>query len=268
MLPTQKDIEIPLLKALVEVGGEATPREIYPLVTAKFPEIPEEDLAERLKHGANRWTNRIQWVRQKLVQNGEIDSATRGVWRITDEGRQRLAEIDEEEPAAREPTFLELYEDYEASFRTQLLERLQGLSAREFEHFARRLLVAYGFDDVEVTQLSNDGGIDGHGRLRLGLAIMNVAFQCKRWQGNIGRPEVDRFRGAIQGRFEQGVFFTTSDFTLDARGASLREGAVPIILLNGESIVSLMIEKEFGVDRVSLYAYYERPGDFGEADED
>ncbi len=95
------------------------------------------------------------------------------------------------------------------------------------EQFARRLLRAYGFIDLKVTQTSKDGGIDRYGKLRLGLAIMNVAFQCKRWQGSVGRPEVDKFRGAIQGEFEQGVLFTTSDFTPDARDASLKKGAVP-----------------------------------------
>jgi restriction system protein len=93
---------------------------------------------------------------------------------------------------------------------------------------------------------------------------MNVAFQCKRWQGNIGRPDVDKFRGAIQGEFEQGVFFVTSDFTQQARAASLKKGAVPIILLNGESIVDLMIEKGIGVKRVPPYMNYERPADFVE----
>jgi restriction system protein len=165
-------------------------------------------------------------------------------------------------------SFLELYEDYETAFRAQLLERLQELSPREFEHFARRLLMAYGFVEVKVTQVGKDGGIDGYGKLRLGLATMNVAFQCKKWQGNVSRPEVDKFRGAIQGAFEQGVFFTTSDFTSDARDASLRRGAVPVILLNGESIVGLMIEKGLGVERELLYAYHERPGDFSDIDEE
>lgn len=47
MLPSQKDIEVPLLEALVEGGGQAGARDIYALVTAKFPDIREEDLAER-----------------------------------------------------------------------------------------------------------------------------------------------------------------------------------------------------------------------------
>jgi len=92
--------------------------------------------------------------------------------------------------------------------------------------------------------------------------MMNVAFQCKRWEENVGRPEVDKFRGAIQGDFAQGIFFSTSDFTNDAKDVSLKKGAAPIILLNGESIVNLMIEKGFGVERVPLYVFYERPTDF------
>jgi restriction system protein len=268
MLPSQREIEVPLLRVLVEISGEGIPRDIYPLVTEKFPQIVADDLAERLPSGGNKWTNRIQWVRQRLVEKGEIDGSTPGVWRITEAGRERTAGAEEAAAATDEPTFLELYESYEASFRGRLLDRLRGLDPREFEFFARRLLMAYGFADVQVTQVSQDGGIDGFGQLRLGLATMNVAFQCKKWGANVGRPDVDRFRGAIQGQYEQGVFFATSDFTGEARDASLRRGAVPVILVNGEGIVSLMIEKGLGVDRVPLYAYYERGADFAETDEE
>jgi restriction system protein len=261
MLPKQKDIEVPLLEVLMALGGQGKPKEIYPLVTKKFPEIREEDLAETLPSGGNRWTNRIQWVRQRLLEKGEISSPTRGIWAITDKGRKRLGK---KEPSGPSVNFVELHENYEASFRSQLLDKIYELTPRQFELFARKLLQAYGFVEVKVTGISSDGGIDGHGKLRLGLAVMNVAFQCKRWQGNVGRPEVDRFRGAIQGAFEQGVFFVTSDFSPQAREASLKKGAVPIILLNGESIVDLMIRKGIGVERVPLYMYYERPADFVE----
>ena len=268
MLPKQREVEVPLLEVLVEIGGQGKSKDIYPLVTKKFPQIRDEDIAESLPSGGYRWTNRIQWARQNLVEKGEMDSPAHGVWRITDKGRQRLENLGKTAEAPPTPTFVDLFEDYEASFRAQLLERLQGLSPREFEQFAPKLLRAYGFQDVTVTQVSNDGGIDGYGRLRLGLATMRVAFQCKRWQGNVGRPRVDEFRGAIQGEYEQGVFFTTSDFTPAARDASLKKGAVPVILLNGESIVNLMIEKGMGVERVPLYVYYERPGDFIEIEEE
>lgn len=82
--------------------------------------------------------------------------------------------------------------------------RLNELTPRQFELFSRKLIQAYGFSEVEVTELHSDGGIDGHGKLRLGLATMRVAFQCKRWKASVGRPDVDKFRGAIQGEFEQG----------------------------------------------------------------
>lgn len=263
MLPKQKDVEVPLLEVLVELGGQGRPKEIYPPVTKKFPQITEEDLNETTQSGGNRWTNRIQWVRQRLITKGEMQSPSRGIWAITDKGRKR---IKTKGPRVIKVTvnFAKLYKDYEASFRSRLLDKLNKLTAREFELFAPKLLRAYGFVEVKVTNVSSDGGIDGYGKLQLGLATMNVAFQCKRWHGNIGRPQVDKFRGAIQGEFEQGVFFATSDFSQKAREASLKKGAVPIILLNGESIVDLMIQKGIGVERVPLYMHYERSADFVE----
>jgi len=257
MLPKQKDIEIPLLEVLIEIGGQGQPREIYPLVEKKFPSIGVEDLFQTLPSGANRWTNRIQWVRQRLVLSGDMSGSIRGIWAITDKGRKRAQA---RKLASQMPSvdFVELYEEYETNSRSRLLDRLNDLSPHEFEAFAGRLLQAYGFIEIEVTGRSPDGGIDGHGRFRLGLAEMNVAFQCKKWQGNVGRPEVDKFRGAIQGEYEQGVFFVTSDFTAEARDASLKKGAVPIILVNGEGIVDLMINKEIGVEKSPLYLYYDR----------
>jgi restriction system protein len=188
-------------------------------------------------------------------------SPQRGIWAITDQGRNRLKQQGraEQEETKRIVSLsvglVELYEKYERQFRSKLLDRLYELSPTQFEHFARLLLIAYGFVQVTVTQVSKDGGIDGHGLLKIGLARMSVAFQCKRWEGAVQRPEVDKFRGAIQGEYEQGLFFTTSDFTKGAMDASIRKGAVPVILLNGESIVDLMIEKEFGVQKKPLQIY-------------
>ena len=241
----------------MQVGGEGKPKELYPLVTAQFPGITPDDLAETVSDGHSKWHNRIQWVRQRLFERGELDSGGHGLWRITEKGMTRLASSNHQAAAPMPPTFMDLYERYETAFRTQLLERLLALKPQDFEHFAKRNLIAYGFVDVTVTQVSKDGGIDGYGRLTLGLATMNAAFQCKRWQGNVGRPEVDKFRGAIQGEFEQGVFFATSDFSKEAREASLRRGAVPIILLNGEAIVRLMIERGIGVRKSALFAYFD-----------
>jgi len=210
VLPKEKEIQIPLLEVLIEIGGQGKPKDIYDLVTKKFPHLREEDLQETLPSGGNKWTNRIQWVRQALIQKGEMTSPSRGVWAITEKGIKRITGIEVTETSL---SFQEIYDEYESAFRSQLLENIYELTPHQFEQFARKILQAYGFIDVKVTNISSDGGIDGYGKLRLGLASMNVAYQCKRWEGNVGRPEVDKFRGAIQGEFEQGIFFATSDFS-------------------------------------------------------
>ncbi|MEQ1935559.1 MAG: restriction endonuclease [Fimbriimonadaceae bacterium] len=151
-----------------------------------------------------------------------------------------------------------LHAKYIAELKQKILGDLKRLSPAAFELFAKRLMDVYGFHDTKVTQLSGDGGIDGFGKLKVGLANLNVAFQCKRWaKGNIQRPEIDKFRGAAQGDFEQGLFFTTASFSQGAIDASIKRGAVPIILVDGESIVDLMIEKGFGVqiETMSIPSY-------------
>lgn len=256
MMPRQSEVEIPLLQVLEALGGQGITRNIYPLVTQKFPQMTQDDLDEKLISGASRWENRIQWARQKLVDKGEMCSPQRGIWAITEKGRNRLLGIEtlngDGNSSSTVVSLVEIYDEFETGFRNQLLDKLHELTPQEFEIFAKKLLTVYGFVRMEVTSLINDGGIDGHGFLKVGLARMNVAFQCKRWSGNVPRTEVDKFRGAIQGEYEQGLFFTTSDFTEGAKLASIKKGAVPIILLNGESIVDLMIEKQFGVRRRPL----------------
>jgi restriction system protein len=269
-LPKLKEVELALLKSLATLGGQAPTAKVYPEVTKQFPQLTQEQLAEGLPSGGNRWTNRIQWVRLRLVQAGEMSSPGYGVWAITDQGRARLqqATTPEPTPPAQAVNLVDLYEEYEATFRAKLLDRLLQMPPSEFEAFGRKVLRAYGFTQVVVTQETNDGGLDGHGKLRVGLALMNVAFQCKRWQGNVGRPEVDKFRGAIQGEYEQGIFFTTADFSAGAREASIKKGAAPIILLNGDSILDLMIEKGLGVSKMPLYLFEERPDDLVGGSED
>jgi restriction system protein len=151
-----------------------------------------------------------------------------------------------------------LHSKYVSELKRKILSDLKRLSPSAFELFAKRLLDIYGFHDTRVTQLSGDGGIDGFGKLKVGLANLNVAFQCKRWtKGNVQRPEIDKFRGAAQGDVEQGLFFTTASFSDGAIAASIKRGAVPIILVDGESIVDLMIEKGFGVqlETMSIPSY-------------
>jgi len=151
-----------------------------------------------------------------------------------------------------------LHSKYQEELKRRILEEVRRIEPQNFEHFSRKLLQVYGFADMVVTPYSKDGGIDGHGKLKVGLAFLNVAFQCKRWNRNtVGRPEIDKFRGAIQGQYEQGLLFTTGSFAAGAEAASFRPGAVPIVLIDGSAIVELMIERQFGVqvETLPIYSY-------------
>lgn len=89
-MPKQSEMEIPLLMCLEEIGGRATPEAIHSRITKFFPALTQADLAEAVGSGANKWRNRVAWVRQKLISIGEMASLGRGVWSITDKGRNRL----------------------------------------------------------------------------------------------------------------------------------------------------------------------------------
>jgi restriction system protein len=84
---------------------------------------------------------------------------------------------------------------------------------------------------------------------------VTAAFQCKRWQGSVGAKEVREFRGAIQGKYEQGYFFTTSTFSRPAQKESIQAGAVSVILFEGEQIVDIMIDKGIGIKRRPIELY-------------
>jgi restriction system protein len=151
-----------------------------------------------------------------------------------------------------------LHQKYQEAVTQHILKELQHIEPETFEHFCQHLLRRYGFSGTAVTSYSKDGGIDGHGTVRVGLADMRVAFQCKRWTGKaVGRPEIAQFRGSIQGKVEQGYLFTTGKFASGTESESFQPGAVPIVLIDGLAIVRLMIERQFGVevDSLPIYSY-------------
>jgi len=174
--PKQKEIEIPLLTEIDGAGGEVRPRDIYDKVAQHFPELTEEDLERRMERypSIHKWHNKVQWARQVLINKGEIDGSVYGVWKITDLGRQRIR--GDVPPPPEEITLLDLKETHENAVRTRLLDRLNNFTPTQFEHFARQLLEAMGFNEIVVTQQSHDGGIDGHGKLRQGIVKINAAF--------------------------------------------------------------------------------------------
>jgi restriction endonuclease Mrr len=275
--PKQGDVEIPLLKVLADAGGSAKPRDVYPRVAAHFPNLSVEEQELRLEStpGTRKWWNLVQWVRQHLVEALEIDGSTRGVWRLTDRGRARLASLDSggasqagtssasPQVAGSGVGLRDLANKSRDEAKSRVLTELKNLTPTGFEHFCMELLQQLGYRSVAVTRRSADGGIDGYGDFRQGAVSIKSAFQAKRWtDASVGRPEIDKLRGAIQGDYDHGVFITTSRFTKDATDASYKKGAITILLLDGEAIAELMVERGIGVVRQPVYLYEIAPDFF------
>lgn len=148
----------------------------------------------------------------------------------------------------------------------ELLERLQGSEPGFFEQAVVDLLLAMGYGGTtgagNVTQLSNDGGIDGVIDQDI-LGLNRVYIQAKRYANHnaVGRPDLQAFVGALSGKADSGVFITTSRFADTARDYASN---VPtrIILLDGERLTSLMIRYGVGVQVQETYKVVKIDEDF------
>ena len=135
-----------------------------------------------------------------------------------------------------------------------LHERIMELTAYEFERLVGEFLKAKGFLNVIVTQRSNDGGIDGH--CKLPFINVRVAFQAKQYakENTVGISPVQRLNGSLGNTYDRGVFITTSSFSTPAKGWIEEEGA-PITLVDGQDLVTQMIELRLGVNTVPVVKY-------------
>jgi restriction system protein len=132
----------------------------------------------------------------------------------------------------------------------KLLKHLQSLTSNEFEELLGRLLSELGFEQIDVTGRSGDGGIDVRGTLVVGGVIRTkMAIQAKKWKNNIQSPVVQQVRGSL-GTHEQGMIITTSDFSKGAVNEAARSDAIPVALVNGQQLVDLLIEHQILVKRV------------------
>ena len=151
-------------------------------------------------------------------------------------------------------------EQHNKKVRQALHRRLLGMEWDVFEELIARLLAEMGFEEIEVTSRSKDGGIDVRGTLVVGDVIRTrMAIQVKKWKRNVQAPVVQQVRGSL-GTYEQGLIITTSDFSPGARKEAARPDATPVALMNGEQLVLLLVEHNIGVSR--------RTHDLIEIDED
>jgi restriction system protein len=133
--------------------------------------------------------------------------------------------------------------------RDELRDRLMNMPPERFEVLVGQLLTALGFeeDTINVTSYSSDGGVDVRGVLNAaGITKINAAVQAKRWKNNIQAPAIQALRGSLTVH-EQGIFITTSGFSKGAIAEAKATGKTPISPIDGDRLITLLIEHEIGV---------------------
>lgn len=141
------------------------------------------------------------------------------------------------------------WDELRSAAATSLLESLSQVSPTRFEVIVLDVLHALGYGanrhDLQRVGGVGDGGIDGVISLdKLGLE--KVYVQAKRWQGTVGRPELQAFYGALAGqKAKRGVFITTSDFSTHA--VDFGKSVEGIVLVDGLKLVNLMMDYDVGV---------------------
>ena len=143
-------------------------------------------------------------------------------------------------------------EAHNKKIREQVLETIKKLTSTEFEELVGKLLIAMGFENVEVTRASGDGGIDVRGTLVVGDAIhIKMAVQVKKWRNNVQAPDIQRVRGSLNAD-EKGLIITTSKFASGAKREASEPTKVPINLMDGPQLVTILIEHGIMVEKKSL----------------
>jgi restriction system protein len=260
----------PVLASLRNLGDSGTPAEVREEVAALM-KLPDKVLNEQLQSGANRFDNQVAWARFYLAKGGYLDSSRRGVWSLTEKGKetemdsknalalfrtihQQFQSGDGETSVEEQSASLEEGTATPESHRDLLLKRIRAIPPAGFERLCQRLLRESGFQHVEVTGRSGDGGIDGVGILQVNpLMSFRVLFQCKRYKDPINPSQIRDFRGAMMGRVDKGIFLTTSSFTTEARREATRDGVPPIELVDAEKLVNMFEQLQLGLTPRMVY---------------
>jgi restriction system protein len=295
-IPDYQAVMLPLLKYAGD-RKDHTLRQTIDDMASNF-RLSDSERRELLPSGRQAiFDNRVGWARTYMKKAGLLESPKRGMFRITEKGMAIL----DQKPSAINVAFLMQFEAFQA-FRTlrheksgdtsvemgkdatpeealesayqslrdeladDLLQQLKSSPPRMFEKTVVSLLVKMGYggslkDAGQAIGRSGDEGIDGIIKEdRLGLDIIYV--QAKRWENIVGRPEVQKFAGALQGqRARKGIFITTSSFTRDAQEYASRIDS-KIVLIDGEHLTQYMIDCDLGVTPMTTYEVKKLDTDF------
>lgn len=258
----------PLLTALHNLGGSGSVEELEEQVATTL-NLTDEQVNEIHRGNTSKLTYRLAWARNYLKRFGLLENSSRGVWALTEEGlktksvdkevvkRKVVADDRQERLSKNKKPKTEDHADEEDeseeiqkfTWQEEIIEELQSIAPSAFERLCQRLLRELGFQNVEVTGQTNDGGIDGKGMLRLGGVLsFHVIFQAKRYKGSVSPSVVRDFRGAMVGRADKGLIITTGTFTREAKKEAQRDGAPPIDLMDGNDLAEKLKELRLGID--------------------
>ncbi|MCZ7662549.1 MAG: restriction endonuclease [Thermoleophilia bacterium] len=297
-IPTFQEITLPLLK-IASDGKVHFLSDVRKVLAAHFELSPaeEEELLPSGRQG--RFTNRVAWAKVYMQRGGLLSSPGRGQFQITERGREVLANP----PARVDVKFLErfpefcefrsktsqpeagvaetsdsgtpeealeaAYQSIRAGLASELLGRVRSATPRFFEKLVVQVLRKIGYGGAggvgEAIGRSGDEGIDGIiAEDCLGLEM--VYLQAKRWDGTIGRPEIQKFVGALHGkRARKGVFITTGRFSAEAI-EYVRNIDPKVALVDGTQLAQFMIDCNVGVTPDRTYEVKKIDSDYFEED--
>lgn len=259
-----KELLNPTLKSLKLLGGSANSDEIEEKVI-DILHLSEDEVNDIHKGSRTKLNYQLAWAKNNLKNAGILENSSRGVWALTDLGKQ-TDEIDEdillkdvfEKHIKKRYNISDkiIYENLEENETTEeilwedeLLEIVKSISPDSFERLCQRVLRELGFVDVKVTGKSGDGGIDGSGIIKInGTLSFHVVFQAKRFTKSVSSSVIRDFRGAMIGRADKGLVITTGTFTRDAILEARRDGAPNIDLIDGIDLVRKLKHLKLGVD--------------------
>jgi restriction system protein len=211
-----------------------------------------------------------------LLERYEAFRAFRTRRRVAEDPEPRAeaahAQQERERPADETPedALASAYRKLRKNLESELLEQVKGSSPAFFERLVVDLLVAMGYggsrqDAGRAIGRSGDEGIDGIIKEdKLGLDA--IYLQAKRWESTVGRPEIQKFAGALQGqRANKGVFITTSDFSREAHEYASAINT-KIILIDGLRLAELMVDHNVGVTPVGNYELKRVDSDYFEGE--
>lgn len=254
-IPSKKELVIALLNFLKDRKSYTTTM-INNAVAEHFALTDEQKSVTYPDSKEFIFSHRMRLTRYSLKKEEYIEEVSKFTYQITEDGLQLLLddseevkeEIDELENVVDPFDIIqEKVQEIENELVTDLIDHLKQSHWRRLETIVIELLTAMGYGDGQVTEKTNDGGLDGVIKEdKLGLD--NIYVQAKKWENTVGRPDVMSFSGALDAKgARKGIFITTSSFTKGAVEYVDRLESKKIILIDGKKLAKLMIENNIGV---------------------